>query len=247
MTENIEKKKDEKGKKLFYKIGWILFLLLLAFIVGGLILPKLVGAVSWPLNKSETCTFYNVTGDNCDSYWCNNFKSNSTLNCSYSDGMCNCLQIIQNITIPSNQTFQNYTINQTEIWGMIGNSSNMTLEQCKAYSENLTMLLKNNVVALIQNISTGLSQQVSNISYAPPENTPWWLIAVGIICLSAVVIAFTMFKFAPKSRAMLKFLNKKTGLPENINPEEYYGEDDKEEDNKYKTRSGEEKEIKEKE
>lgn len=106
---NETKIKNERAKKSFLKLGWILFLLLLAAIIGAVYLPKLVHASPiWPLNKSQTCEMFNYTGIICDSYWCNNFISNNSQNCTYDItlSICSCMQVINitNTTIITNTT-----------------------------------------------------------------------------------------------------------------------------------------------
>jgi hypothetical protein len=137
---------EEKTKQTLLKLGWILFLILLAMIIGAIFLPKLVHAATpWPLNQSQTCALPNInlTGIYCDAYWCQNFITNDTQNCTYQilTGSCSCTLInlnssLENQTIIINCSSNNITMADYQAYCNVSvncSSTNITIADFQNY------------------------------------------------------------------------------------------------------------------
>lgn len=145
---------EPQTKQNFLKLGWILFLILLSMILGAIFIPKFVGAAqTWPLNQTETCNLpsINLTGIYCDAYWCQNFVSNETQNCSYNllTSGCSCVLItpvIENETIIINCSSPNITLSDFNTYCNIiinCSSTNITIADWQIYC-NITKNDTNN-------------------------------------------------------------------------------------------------------
>lgn len=219
-TENIN---EEKGKAFIKNLGWVLFFMLLAGILGAMFLPKLVHASPiWPLDKNQTCAMFNYTEKQCDKYWCEWFIEG---NWTYELCFKNYTLIINN-TI--NQT-ANYTINITQIMKdynlTYANESiiyQANFSDIKNYTDSQVMALRDSILDRLANQTAGndftfssgykiVKSENGTVTYIPvtPEEPFNWTMAaviVAIVCITIGGMAYVNMKKppAPKSYQFMK-------------------------------------------
>jgi hypothetical protein len=179
----MEEENKAKQKDFLLKLGWILFIMLVCLVIGFLLYPKVVSAVvSWPLNKTETCTFFNKTTD-CDSYWCNNFMENTTWDAASEV----CIRTINNLT------YINLTGNYTFNSNLTDNWTYSNFSEFQAWSKNYTdtniMALRDNLVDRIDNRT---SPAYSYSSSSSPQPWPWFTLPlVALIIMGGLIFLYT--------------------------------------------------------
>jgi len=203
--------------------------LLKTIFILALFFLSVVSSLEWPLNKAGTCTLFNMTGDNCEIYWCNNIQGG---NYSLQKEVCVFIineTIFQNLT-SENLTSENLTsLNLTEIEKFIG--FNITNQTIKQYVDEQIISLRNSILDNEENRTQALVQKYlpSVYSSSNSDNGVGGYIFMGVIavCITAVVLVFGYQKFKPKTAK--KHFDKR-GQPIGEDPNNYYGEEDKEED-----------------
>jgi hypothetical protein len=216
-----------KGKNIttFYKIGFIIVIIILAFFLGVVFHSNFASATAWPLDKNATCNLFNKTGNDCDAYWCNSIQEKVW---NASDSICTEIVYINttiyvNITsnLSDNLTLfcQNYTLNVTNLA-----DSNLSASM-KEYIDNQTLTLKNNLLGVIDN-QTALNRNNQYSSTPAPEPIPWYMYVMitGIIGAVIVFLAWNSGKIkkdmTPKSLKRTFNTNKFVGIEEKQKPKE---------------------------
>lgn len=92
------------------------------FFAFALLLVGSVSALDWPFNKFQTCTAFNVTGAQCETFWCQSIQEG---NYSATKEICefNVVQIVNQtinqtvyLTNGTNETQGNFTLNTTDFY-----------------------------------------------------------------------------------------------------------------------------------
>lgn len=172
-----------------------------------LIFLALVQAVEWPMNKDQTCMFFNVSGTDCDSRWCNIISTDS-MPCSYNTSLssCLCTQTINN-TLIINVSVQNTSsgnltgfYNKSEIDTLILNLTNLLFNQSaldRQYFENTSRDLRNNLLDKVDNIS--IDSSINGYATQNLESpTPGWMWPMVIIVIVGAGCFLAWQKMQPK-------------------------------------------------
>ena len=208
----MNKQEDKKSIDAKY-IGWILFLIVLFFLIGMIVGPRLVkGLNTWPLDKNATCSLpsINKTGIDCDAFWCEKI-----LDMRYDINNTLCIKEINNTNFTSNVTNSttNVTVNSTNstnmtLFNFTGNISNMTIQQ---YIDFNDMAIRDGLLNRIENLTTMLLQRTGNYSYSSnyveAEPWPWYayVIIVAIIGGVLIYIVTTSLKIKEKVTKALPY------------------------------------------
>lgn len=154
-------------------------------------LVAVVSAADWPFGKAKFCEVGNLTGIECERYWCNFNDAN------YSDSRELCLLVINETIIlnETNQTIHNYTeisldgyYNRTDIDMLI--TDNMT--NISKTFDNKLMDLRDSLSDRVQNIVNGTQRIASNIYsqyYPTDEGSKWhpaWIVAIVVIIVGGI-------------------------------------------------------------
>lgn len=216
---------DKKTKDLMMKLGWVLFLMLLAFLLGMVFRSSLVGAVSWPMDKPTTCNVFNLTGEACEQFWCN-----SIIECNYSTvkSACICTNMV-NVTITN---YVNVTTNLSNSTFIYGNNSDV-FGICKNYTDIQLGILRDSLLDRVEN-ETALwktGQYNNNSSQTSSEPMPYWVwIAIALILVAG--LAFMSYNFTKSKQhetpkpfrrsfsGISKFYGEKSDKPKEQNKEE---------------------------
>lgn len=176
----------EDKKQTFYKVGWILFLIVIAFLIGIIFGIKYIDAARWPLGKSQTCGLFNITGENCDRYWCEEI-----LDYSWYANDSVCVMVINNTIIVNNTiNLTNYTSNATFYFGdcnetcIVEKAYNMSKNYTDVIVENRTIFLRDLIISRNGNDSYSNTYYSGNSS--EPTELNWYVIGFivfSIVCL----------------------------------------------------------------
>lgn len=214
----MEDTETKKSKDFIKNLGWILFFVLLAGILGAMFLPKLIHASPvWPLDKNQTCAMFNYTDNQCNKYWCEWFIEGN-----WTYDLC-----LKNYTIIINNTINqttNSSINITQIMkdynltysNQTTNITSANFTEFKNYTDSQIMALRDSLVDRLEN-------QTYPSNYVAPQEPFNWTMAVVIVLIVCGTIGFLAFANlkkppAPKtSQFMREFDNSK-----------FYGEKEKE-------------------
>ena len=145
----------------------------------------------WPLNKEMTCNLFNITGMQCDVYWCDNINGG---NYSIDKEMCIFFenQTVNDTNLTTACNLSNY-YTKDEIHKLIGidNSTNKSLiVLAKEYSDNLSTTLAVNVAQTIENKTVELSNRENSVS-SQSQWSPWQIIIVVAVIFG--LIAFLVY------------------------------------------------------
>jgi hypothetical protein len=221
----------EEEKRDFSKLWLVIAAILFGILLGIILAPRISAQISWPLDKTGTCNLFNKTALDCEVYWCNSIQGG---NYSLEKEIC-VYTIIVNQTIEINQT--NETLNEsyfnwTEFESIIGDI-NFTNQTIKEYFDLEMRRLRDSMLDGEENRTRGYIQKYSpsitgSFSSSNSDSTGSYIF-MGIVamCLTAIVVFFGYQKLKPKPK--VKHFTK-TGQPITEDPNEYYGEDEKEED-----------------
>lgn len=190
--------KQQKSKDFLLKLGWIMFFLLLCFMIGMIIGPKLVTGASWPLDKYNTCNLpsINKTGLDCEIFWCNTINE-----CNYSiiKEVCICNQII-NATVNISSTnytdlFNNFSIILSNFTANMSFNDSNAKDFCKNYTDYYILTLRNSMLDRIDN------KTMVNSYYSPETESatfpPWAIILIVVVVMGGLVYIVTVSKRKP--------------------------------------------------
>jgi hypothetical protein len=213
--------------KIIYKA-----LLIIAAILVALVIIQGVFAATWPLTKPVTCSVLNLTTDACDIFWCN-----SVIGCEYNLTLsaCICREIINEtmFNCTANSTIS-YAINntdyynKTEIGVIISGNITEAKSNMSSYADSKDMSLRDSLADRFDRIESDLS----NIggTAAPAKDIPYTFIGLVVIVVAALV-GFGVWTKVKEKDKKLSQTRSKSGLTYG-DPDDYYGEEDKEEDMK---------------
>jgi hypothetical protein len=187
------KNRKSKAKEFIKALGWVIALLLLFFLLGIIMGPHLVSSLSWPMDKTTTCAFFNYTGTPCEQFWCN-----SILECNYSitKSACICSEMINNTIIVYTNISANST-NETYF-----NFSNVTQDYiiflCQNFTKDQIRQLRDSLLDRLENYTY---PSYNSDGYDSKPASPWFWLVVVIVIMAGLSFMSWNYTKASKEKA----------------------------------------------
>lgn len=168
-----------------------------------------VSSAQWPLGKQTTCNLFNMSGEQCDSYWCT-----QVIECNYNISLSACIcNKIENYTVVVNNTVLiNNTLNASDL--------NITYVNNYSKSEIIDQVInntKNYTDLQVRNLRDSLLDRIDNKTFvsvngeqSQGSDWPWYTIpiTVMILVIGLGYLAFTQqqkSKFSPPNQYRRNF------------------------------------------
>jgi hypothetical protein len=198
-----EDKKLNSNSNLWKAIALIVIGVLIGIFFG----MKVLSAIELNLDKNQSCTLFNYTGVQCDSFWCvSGLKGNWT-----NDSIC-LINVIIKETI--NNTNQSFVFNETFMENFILNITFKVINQSELINESTLIATKNSILDGEQNrtettVISYLDEYGGN-QVVQTQPVPGWarIVLVLGVCFTAVAIFWIKSNKAKKDIEAEDFFRK---------------------------------------